>query len=229
MKNWLNENTYIIADTHFGHKNIIKYEPIRTTIINKEIVNNDDLLLLSEEKIIENWNSVIKPEDHILHLGDFVLGGTTKIEEYTKKLNGHIHLILGNHDNGNNAVYKKNNINVINNIFYNKTVINVNNEYSSALITKIKNKIIMFSHIPILKDERHGARFFKANEELYDLFKKLKCDLNIHGHIHSISFDKNSKCINASLEVINFTPVKIKEILCRYFIDYDIGCGISHS
>ena len=213
MNNWLNENTYVISDTHFGHKNIIKYEPARTSIIDKEILDEDNLLELSEEKIIENWNSIVKPEDHILHLGDFVLAGTTKIEEYTKRLNGHIHLILGNHDHGNNTVYKKSKIDVIDKIHYNGKSINKQYKDSSALICKIKNKTILFSHIPIVKDMRHGDRFFEYNDELYNLFKKFNCDINIHGHIHSINLDKKTKCINTSIEVINFKPIRIKELI----------------
>ena len=52
------------------------------------------------EALVNNWNSVVKPEDHVYHLGDFCFGNVEKWNWCLEpgRLNGHIHLILGNHD-----------------------------------------------------------------------------------------------------------------------------------
>lgn len=220
IKNWLNGDTFIIGDTHFGHKNIIIYEPTRCDIVDKTKITADDMLSLSEERIIENWNKTISPGDTVLHLGDFVLGGAERIKSYAKKLNGHIYLIMGNHDSGSNTAYKSNNIKIIDAIYIyddDLTIIKKQNEYSTAIIAQIYDKIIMFSHIPITKDPRHGDRYSNANEELYGIYKRYKCELNIHGHIHSSEIDESPHCINASIEAINFKPIMIKQLIQLHY------------
>lgn len=50
------------------------------------------------EVLIKNWNSVVKKDDIVYHLGDFAFGSKEFIQSIAKRLNGHIRLILGNHD-----------------------------------------------------------------------------------------------------------------------------------
>lgn len=75
---------YFSSDTHFGHANIIKYckRPFR---------NIEEM----DEKIIENWNSVVNDSDTVYHLGDFSFRDPYL---YRKRLKGMIVLIRGNHD-----------------------------------------------------------------------------------------------------------------------------------
>lgn len=47
--------------------------------------------------LIENFNSLVKPEDTIYHLGDFCFSKDPSA--IRRRLNGNIHLIKGNHDN----------------------------------------------------------------------------------------------------------------------------------
>ena len=54
-----------------------------------------------DQKLIENWNSVIKPNDYIFHLGDFCFKGSQYWDNILNQLNGNIFLILGNHDEKN--------------------------------------------------------------------------------------------------------------------------------
>ena len=49
------------------------------------------------ETIVSNWNNAVSPEDEVYLLGDVMLGGTENIE-YVKRLNGKLHIVLGNHD-----------------------------------------------------------------------------------------------------------------------------------
>jgi len=51
-----------------------------------------------DETIIENWNSVVKPEDTVYHLGDIALGPISESLAKVARLNGHKIAILGNHD-----------------------------------------------------------------------------------------------------------------------------------
>jgi calcineurin-like phosphoesterase family protein len=48
--------------------------------------------------LIEAWNSVVKKDDEVFHLGDFCFKGYDKWVEIIKQLNGQITIIKGNHD-----------------------------------------------------------------------------------------------------------------------------------
>lgn len=78
--------TYLISDTHLGHKNILKYEPIRKF---QDIDEHDNY-------IIENLKATIKPEDVLIHHGDVAFNKI--ILERFKEIPGKKHLIMGNHD-----------------------------------------------------------------------------------------------------------------------------------
>ena len=73
---------YIIADTHFSHNNIIKYceRPFSDT----QEMNN---------YIVEKWNSVVKPNDIVLHLGDVGFGLKEELIPLITSLNGNKILI----------------------------------------------------------------------------------------------------------------------------------------
>lgn len=79
--------TFYIADLHFGHANCIRFDgrPFET-------IEEHDKTLIS------NWNSVVRPKDHIYVLGDFAYRNKRPVADYIGELKGHIHLIRGNHD-----------------------------------------------------------------------------------------------------------------------------------
>ena len=79
---------FVIADTHFGHNNIIGYEnrPFRDV---REMDNS----------LIEMWNSIVGDDDLVYMLGDFTLSRNKEIiANLVSKLNGRKILIMGNHD-----------------------------------------------------------------------------------------------------------------------------------
>lgn len=78
---------WLISDTHFGHSNILKYEPVLRPF--KTIQQHD-------EELIYRWNHVVKPDDTVWHLGDVAFGRENL--EVLDRLNGRKNLVPGNHD-----------------------------------------------------------------------------------------------------------------------------------
>ena len=78
------KNCYFIADLHFGHGNIIKYD--------KRPFQN---IQSHDETIILNWNNVVSHNDNVFIVGDFSF---QYVGKYFHQLNGKKHLIKGNHD-----------------------------------------------------------------------------------------------------------------------------------
>ena len=78
---------YFIADTHFNHENIIKY-------CDRPFSNAKEM----NEYIIQKWNSVVKEDDIVYHLGDVGFGTTEMLKELISRLNGTKILLRGNHD-----------------------------------------------------------------------------------------------------------------------------------
>lgn len=80
--------TYFTSDTHFSHKNILHLGKGRPF---KDINHHNEML-------IHNWNSVVTPDDTVIHLGDVALGPWPDGLNCVKRLNGHKVLVPGNHD-----------------------------------------------------------------------------------------------------------------------------------
>lgn len=78
---------YITSDTHFGHDKDFLYAPRGFSSIEEH-----------DAAIIEKWNSIVKPDDTVYHLGDVMLGNNESGIQKLEKLNGHFYIILGNHD-----------------------------------------------------------------------------------------------------------------------------------
>jgi calcineurin-like phosphoesterase family protein len=172
--------TFVISDTHFYHKNIIKYcnRPFK-----------DELHM--NEVLIENWNSVIKEYDLVIHVGDFIFGDQIKADKIIRRLKGRIHLIRGNHD--------KKLWNFFNNEWPNKIVALENDYYHSH------KGLIWFSHYP--EDVINGVT--KNNTLICGV------DFHIHGHIHDNVTNDPTK-FNASVEQIGYKPVLLGDIISQF-------------
>jgi calcineurin-like phosphoesterase family protein len=52
-----------------------------------------------DEAMIASWNSVVRPDDTVIHLGDFAHRvDAHKVGNYFHRPNGEKHLVIGNHD-----------------------------------------------------------------------------------------------------------------------------------
>ncbi|MEM1321094.1 MAG: phosphoesterase [Bacteroidota bacterium] len=78
---------FFTSDHHFGHENIIKF-------CNRPFDSLEEM----NETMIERWNEKVGRWDEVYHLGDFALTHKEQLEEILDRLNGKIHLIVGNHE-----------------------------------------------------------------------------------------------------------------------------------
>ena len=78
---------FYIADTHFFHENIIKFDKRPFADVNE-----------MNDTIRSNWNRTVKPDDTVYILGDYSWKFKDEHIEFLKSLNGRKRLIKGNHD-----------------------------------------------------------------------------------------------------------------------------------
>ncbi len=79
--------TYFIADTHFGHANILKYTDRPWTGVDE-----------MDEDLIDRWNHAVDDDDTVYHLGDFAMGRKANWQPIFDQLNGRKLIVPGNHD-----------------------------------------------------------------------------------------------------------------------------------
>jgi len=91
----LSPEDWVIADTHFFHNNINKYEPCRLEL-------GDD----PDAEMMRRWNETVGEDDRIVHLGDLAFGTREQVVSL-RSLNGEKHLLMGNHDMRSKTVYKE--------------------------------------------------------------------------------------------------------------------------
>lgn len=78
---------FFIADTHFGHTNVIKYcaRPF------KDVIE-------MEKHFVSEWNAGVNPQDRVFILGDFSFYDEYETQNLLKRLRGQKFLVKGNHD-----------------------------------------------------------------------------------------------------------------------------------
>ncbi len=167
-------NIWVTSDTHFGHANIIRY-------CDRPFKDTDEM----DQVMIDNWNSVVKPEDKIYHLGDVYMGSQQNAATVLSKLNGKKRLVLGNHDDGRDKLLQA--------VFKKISVWRIFRDYG-----------LLLSHIPLHESNISGIG--KKNNGMQHA--KLT---NVHGHIHQNKSPEGPyRCV--CVEQTNYTPVNIDEL-----------------
>ena len=81
------ERKLYTADLHFGHKSVLKFDKRPFESIEEH-----------DKTLIDSWNSRVDKNTQVYILGDIALHNEKAYSWYLKQLNGHKHLIVGNHD-----------------------------------------------------------------------------------------------------------------------------------
>lgn len=79
---------WFTSDLHFFHKRILEFTKRPASTVEE-----------MHELIVNNWNSVVSPDDIVYHLGDLNFSKPHKVIPILERLNGDIQLLQGNHDN----------------------------------------------------------------------------------------------------------------------------------
>ncbi len=168
---------YFISDTHFNHDNILKYckRPF------KDVKDMNDAL-------IKNWNSVVKDDDTIYHLGDLALGDKNDFVSIAKKLNGNKYLIRGNHDNFKVSFYEENGFKVLKN--------------PPIKLDKYK---LYLSHTPRMDSELPSGYINIHGHIHNNILNDLK--------VYPLKYYSPNLHFNVSVDVIGFTPISIDDLL----------------
>lgn len=79
---------YYISDCHFFHRDLLTKMDCRGFADVNEM----------NDYMIYKWNQKVRPNDEVVILGDFSMGTASETNEVLKALNGHLFLVIGNHD-----------------------------------------------------------------------------------------------------------------------------------
>ena len=170
---------YFTSDLHFGHQNIIQ--------LTQRPFNDIQEM---NEKLIENYNSVVEKEDTVYFLGDIAYELTLdEIYNLLSQLKGHKILIRGNHD----LSYDYELTNRKQKIF---------DEINDFKMIQEDDLIFVLSHYPMLS-----------------WFDSHKGTIMLHGHIHAENNYNlaNQKLglrrFDVGVDANNYYPISLKRII----------------
>jgi calcineurin-like phosphoesterase family protein len=178
---------YIISDLHLGHQAILKYRTQFATL--------DDM----HDTIINNWNSVVTPQDKVYILGD--VAWNKQALALLNSMNGKKVLIKGNHDILPLKEYVK---------------------YFEDIRGAMEYKGCILTHVPVhesqlerFKINIHG-HMHDRNITRFILHKNLHVgyDANHEDIYENIEIQsQDTRYINVCCEQVNYTPVLLEEII----------------
>lgn len=154
--------TFFTSDIHVFHKRIVE-------LTNR---HKDTTAENHTDWLVDLWNSQVKQNDVVWHLGDFAFtSNKNKLQDLVSRLNGNIHFIYGNHCD----------VKTLEQVFYDTTNKNI---WSMQQYKEIKiqgNKVVLF-HFPI-------AAWHKQHYGAWHL----------HGHSHG-SYKAEGKILDVGLD-----------------------------
>lgn len=179
---------FFTGDTHFRHTNIIKY-------CNRPFASTDE----HDKGLINNWNSVVTPNDDVYHVGDFAFlkHPRAMVDDLTfnnliSRLNGTIHFLWGNHDK---ELFK----------------------FKNDIIKKWGKKFIFLGHYYELK---HEGQFIVLSHYAHRVWNKSHHgSWHLYGHSHgTLPDDSHARSIDVGVDCHNYRPIEfnqVKEIMAK--------------
>jgi len=149
-----------------------------------------------DKTIVDNFNAVVKEEDTVYHLGDFVWN-ERRHGEMLKSLLGHHILVPGNHDRCHSSHRQH--------AFWKV-------RYTSWGFEVLDNRVettfpelgtVLLTHFPDTKASDRHAKHMN--------FRPTYKGIVVCGHVHDI-WKTSANCVNVGVDVWGFKPVSIEEL-----------------
>ena len=196
---------YLTSDTHFGHKNIIKY-------CERPFKDVDHM----NAEIVKRFKEVLTDDDVLLHLGDVVMGDRAVNLALLKQVPGKKILFPGNHDEcwigteneSRRAKYTPLYAEVFAGI-YQLPILRISDDTLPPDEYGMLPTLAYANHFPYEGDSQDKPRYndFRYPDEGHPL---------VHGHTHSrekISYtSKGTLQIHVGVDAWDFRPVAIDTI-----------------
>ena len=176
---------WFTADTHFGHKNILKYCPERAKAGGFDIGDT----AAHDEWLISQWNGKVAKKDIIYVIGDFAFGPPDNVKKLIQRLNGIKFLILGNHDRSSDKL----------------------TGYFRQ-ITQLKDVVFKVSQFPYLDE---NLQIFMCHYPMVTWPEKHYGNVQLHGHCHGRLDEYNASSPDLRIDVgidsaiAGFAPVEL--------------------
>lgn len=201
------DHVFFTSDPHFSHEAIIKF-------CNRPFKDANKM----NESLIRNWNNKVGKDDTIFILGDFCFGGSKEWFSILERLNGHKHLLIGNHDMKN----------------LRQGFINLFDSVSFQQCIYVGDQFIYLNHFPFLC----YAGSFRKQKPVWQLFGHLHSQ-DIHYNIENIGNPEVEEILkkdfarlkylfpyqyDVGVDKNNFTPIsfnEVKEKIDQQVIEYN--------
>lgn len=186
-------NVWFSADLHFGHAAMAP-PPVGHGWRPFASVQEHD------ETIIHNWNATVREDDHAWILGDVGIGPAHLILDQVTRLNGHKHLVVGNHDQvwpGHRDAYKHH---AAWSRFFESIQL-----FARRRIGRGEDFIM--AHCPYAGDHVGQDRYnqWRPRDEGLPL---------VHGHVHG-EWKTSGRQHNVGVDVWDFKPVHLDEVVAE--------------
>lgn len=195
---------------HYGHNNISNKHTSRWDEGYRDFKSLEDM----NEILVKNINKLVKEDDILYHLGDFVMGGIQNIWNFRKQLScKNIHLILGNHDS-----------HIKDNKLINKEHDDLNPYTCHDLFTSVQDVLIV----------KHGKHeFFLSHYPHLSWYHASRGVIMLHGHEHG-QLDHLNKAVrrldvgvDAAKNLLGeYRPFSIEEVIS--IVDKKASLMIGH-
>ena len=179
---------YFISDLHFGHENVLSFD-------NRPFLSVQD----HDSVMIENWNNKVDIDDDVYVLGDISWYNVTKTIEILESLNGHKHLIVGNHDS-----------HFLKNKFFRECFVEIA-PYKELFLNEKESVVLSHYPIPCFKNHYYGWLHFYGHVHIggeYNMMEHVKKEMEE-------LYMKPCKMFNVGvmLPYMNYTPRSVYEIV----------------
>lgn len=178
-------NVFFTSDTHFHHANIIKY-------CNRPFNHCKEM----DSVLIDNWNSVVGPDDYVFHAGDFCFGSKNSWHSTLIQLNGKKYLAAGNHD------------------------LNITPEHFMDVQQMFNIRILGDPEIA-----SDGQRITVCHYPMFSWYQSHRGSWNTYGHHHGTLSNKgldksilSPNQLDVGVDVHEYTPIsyeRVKEIITK--------------
>ena len=183
---------FITSDPHYNHDREFIWKARGFSSINE-----------MNEAYVSKWNKTIDADDDAYILGDVMLGDPSSIE-YVKRLNGRIHIVLGNHDTSNREkMYRE--------------LPNVVEVAEVGVRLKYKKHHFVLTHYPMMTGNLEKESLKQMSLNLYGHTHQLTNFYNDMPFLYHVGVDSHNGYPVLLDDIIEEMYAKVKE--CVAFLD----------